>query len=37
MISDDLHETIKAKYPGRNVWIEVSEDGENGSFKTYAA
>lgn len=37
MISDDLYETIKAKYPGRNVWIEVSEDGENGSFKTYAA
>ena len=37
MISDDLYETIKARYPGRSVWIEVSEDGENGSFKTYTA
>jgi hypothetical protein len=23
------------KYPGREVWIEVSEDGENGSFIKY--
>ena len=37
MISDDLYQIINAKYPGREVWIEVSEDGENGSFKTYAA
>lgn len=37
MISDDLHQVISASYPGREVWIEVSEDGENGSLKTYAA
>ena len=30
MISDDLYETISAKYPGRFVEIEVAEDGENG-------
>jgi hypothetical protein len=35
MISDDLFETISTKYPGREVWIEVSEDGENGSFIKY--
>ena len=35
MISDDLHATITAKYPGRHVSIEVSEDGENGSFAEY--
>lgn len=35
MISDDLHANIDEKYPGRDVWIEVSEDGENGSFKMY--
>jgi len=23
------------KYPDREVWIEVSEDGENGSFIKY--
>jgi hypothetical protein len=23
------------KYPSREVWIEVSEDGENGSFIKY--
>ena len=32
MISRDLHATIKARYPGREVWIDVSEDGENGCF-----
>jgi hypothetical protein len=32
MISEDLYEIISQKYPGREVWIEVSEDGENGSF-----
>jgi len=26
---------ISNKYPGREVWIEVSEDGENGSFIQY--
>jgi hypothetical protein len=35
MISDDLYNTISYKYPDRDVWIEVSEDGENGSFKQY--
>ena len=32
MMSDDLHAQIQAKYPGREVWIEVSEDGENGAL-----
>jgi hypothetical protein len=35
MMSGDLFDTISAKYPGREVWIEVSEDGENGSFIKY--
>ncbi len=35
MMSDELYEVIKAKYPGREIWIEVSEDGENGSFIKY--
>jgi len=35
MMSDELYEVIKAKYPDREVWIEVSEDGENGSFIKY--
>ena len=35
MMSDELHAQIIAKYPGREVWIEVSEDGENGSFIKY--
>jgi hypothetical protein len=35
MMSDDLHTQISQKYPGREVWIEVSEDGENGSFIKY--
>jgi len=26
---------ISNKYPSREVWIEVSEDGENGSFIKY--
>ena len=30
MIADDLYKAISAKYPGRFVEIEVSEDGENG-------
>ncbi len=32
MIAEDLHAIIKARYPGREVWIDVSEDGENGCF-----
>ena len=35
MMSDDLYDTIHEKYPDREVWIEVSEDGENGSFIKY--
>jgi hypothetical protein len=35
MMSDDLYAQIQAKYPNREVWIEVSEDGENGSFIKY--
>lgn len=35
MMSDDLHQAIIEQYPGREVWIEVSEDGENGSFIKY--
>ncbi len=35
MMSDDLYDAISQKYPGREVWIEVSEDGENGSFIKY--
>ena len=35
MMSDDLYAQIIAKYPGREVWIEISEDGENGSFIKY--
>lgn len=32
MIARDLHNTIIARYPEREIWIEVSEDGENGCF-----
>ena len=35
MISDDLYTQISTKYPGRTVWIEVAEDGENGSLVKY--
>lgn len=35
MMSDDLHQLIKERYPDREIWIEVSEDGENGSFIKY--
>jgi hypothetical protein len=35
MMSGDLYDVINKKYPGREVWIEVSEDGENGSFIKY--
>lgn len=30
MIARDLHAVINAKYPDREIWVEVSEDGENG-------
>ena len=35
MMSGDLYDVISKKYPGREIWIEVSEDGENGSFIKY--
>ena len=35
MMSDNLYDMISQKYPNREVWIEVSEDGENGSFIKY--
>ena len=36
MISDDLYKEIAARYPGRDVRIEVSEDGENGASCEYS-
>lgn len=36
MISDDLYGYILSKYPGRDIEIEVSEDGENGSRIYYS-
>ena len=35
MIADDLYAQITAKYPNRSMWIEVSEDGENGCHIEY--
>lgn len=35
MMSDDLYLQIAARYPNRNIWIEVSEDGENGALIKY--
>jgi len=35
MIADDLYVQIAARYPGRDVTIEVSEDGENGCVIHY--
>jgi len=37
MLSDDLAQAISTKYPGRKIEIEVSEDGENGSYAVYVA
>ena len=36
MMADDLHKEISSKYTDRKIWIEVSEDGENGCLKQYA-
>jgi hypothetical protein len=35
MIADELYLQIAEKYPDRDVWIEVSEDGENGCYVEY--
>lgn len=37
MIARDLNKAIISRYPGREVWIEVSEDGENGCFLKFPA
>ena len=35
MISDDLYQSIASRYPGRDIEITVSEDGENGATIRY--
>lgn len=35
MIADELYQQITNRYPGREIWIDVSEDGENGTFCKY--
>ena len=35
MIADELYLQIAEKYPNRDVWIEVSEDCENGCSVEY--
>ena len=35
MMADDLYIHIADRYPGRAVWIEVAEDGENGCLIRY--
>jgi hypothetical protein len=35
MMSDDLYVHISNRYPDRSIWIEVSEDGENGALIKY--
>jgi len=37
MMSDDLFDQIVAKYPGRDIKIEISQDGENGALVEYDA
>ena len=35
MIADDLYDQIAQRYSERAVWIDVSEDGENGCLIKY--
>jgi len=35
MMADDLYVQIAGRYPGRAIWIEVAEDGENGALIKY--
>jgi hypothetical protein len=35
MMADDLYDQIVARYPDRAIWIDVSEDGENGASIQY--
>lgn len=37
MIAEDLYEQISARYPGRTVSIDISEDGENGAWLMWKA
>lgn len=37
MLANDLAEYIQDAYPGRDLKIEVSEDGENGAVMYYPA
>lgn len=37
MMAEDLHSKISSRYPNREVWIEVSEDGENGAILKWSA
>jgi hypothetical protein len=36
MIADELYLQISERYPRREVWIEVSEDNENGALLKWA-
>lgn len=36
-LSDELHASIASRYPDRKIWIEISEDGECGSYSQYEA
>ena len=35
MLADELYVVINQNYPDREVWIEVSEDNENGCINKY--
>ena len=35
MLADDLYLQTAERYPDRAVWIEISEDGENGCLVKY--
>ena len=35
MIAEDLYKEINNKYTNRSVWIDVSEDNENGCFRQF--
>lgn len=37
MMATDLYQQINARYPNREVTIDVSEDGENGATITWTA
>lgn len=37
MMAEDLHDKINARYPNREIWIEISEDGENGALLKWPA